>query len=97
VSGLDDLIVRVIDRDAMIRRLEQLAFGDDSEESRTFEAAALIHLCCGHVRPMNLWFEPGDELACHVCGPQVVARLELIVTTTFPHPDALRDLTDVAL
>jgi hypothetical protein len=92
--SVEDLFVRVIDRDAMVRGLTAWIAHDGVPA--TFEAAALVHLDCGHVRPMNLWFEPGDELPCHVCGPAIVVGLELIETTEFPHPDALTRSPELA-
>jgi hypothetical protein len=93
VSGLDELFVNVIDPDAARRSLLRWLESDD-DVMRTIEAAALVHLDCGHVRPMNVWFEPGDELNCHVCGPARVVSLELIEATEFPAPDALCDLPE---
>lgn len=93
--SFEDLFARVIDRDAMVRSLERWINGEE-ERMQTFECAALVHLECGHVRPMNIWFEPGDELACFVCGPSRVAELELIEPQEFPHPDALGELPEAA-
>lgn len=94
MSESEDFIARVIDMPAMLRRLE--AFLND-EEATTYEAGGLAHLDCGHVRPINLWFTPGDELGCHICGPgRHVTEMELIETTEFPMIDALDELPVVS-
>jgi hypothetical protein len=95
VSGLDELFVNVIDPDAARRSLLRW-LRSDADVMRTIEAAALVHLDCGHVRPMNVWLEPGDELDCLVCGSALVVELELIEPTEFPHPDSLEDLPGVS-
>lgn len=90
---VDDLLARVIDPEAALEQLRDFVFGDD-DRPRTMRAAALIHLDCGHVRPMNVRLDQGDDLRCLVCGPARVDRVELIETAEFPHPDALRDLPE---
>jgi hypothetical protein len=78
-----DVFEDVIDEHAAIRSLQMFLDGNE-----TFVAAALMQLGCGHVRPTNLRCEPGDRLHCHLCGPQLVERIDLIDPTVFPHPDA---------
>jgi hypothetical protein len=88
-----DILANVIDRDAALRTFERYVFGDE-DRLRVFDAPALAHLGCGHVRPVNAWFEPGDVLGCLLCGPgRLVVELELLPETReFPAPDALSDL-----
>jgi len=93
-----DILANVIDRDAALRTFEQFVFGDD-DRPRVIHAPALVHLDCGHVRPVNAWIEPGDTFGCLLCGPsQVVTELELLPETReFSSPDALSDLPEVVV
>lgn len=88
MSGVD-LFENVLDRDAAVRTLYAFMRGE-----QTFEAAGLVRLWCGHVRPTNRWVEAGDRYECLICGPQTVERLDLIEPTVFPVADALRDDLD---
>lgn len=95
MSALDDFFAGVIDRDAFLRSLERwLESGD--EVMRTFEAAGLAYLDCGHVRPVNSWLPRGYELPCVLCGDAQVVDLEVIAPTVYPMPDSLADLPEVA-
>jgi hypothetical protein len=55
----------------------------------TFLAAVVYHLDCGHVRPMNIQLEVGDELECFSCERKVgIVRVEeLDEPTEFPLVD----------
>lgn len=86
---------RLIDRAVALRNLER--FVEASGIPETFEATALIHFDCGHVRPMNVRFEPGETFHCVICGPRVVVWLELIEPEEFPAVDSLRDLPETSL
>lgn len=86
---MTDLFAGVIDRDAALRTLQAFARGE-----RTFVAAALVRMWCGHSRPTNRMVEPGDPYSCLLCGPQMVERIDLIEPTEFLVPDAFADLPE---
>lgn len=64
------------------------------EDKQVFLATVLFHLDCGHVRPMNVQLDVGNELDCFSCeGPhRVVSIEELDEPTEYPLVDALREL-----
>lgn len=78
---------RCINPFVALRNLKRFLECDGMPEM--FEAAALIHFECGHVRPMNVRFEPGETFNCLVCGPQVVVRMEMLEPEEFPSVDSL--------
>lgn len=88
---MTDLFDRFIDEAAAVESLRMFLDGDDS-----FVAAGLTRFWCGHSRPTNVMREPGDEGICLFCGSQTIERVDLIPPTVFPHPDALRNLPELA-
>jgi hypothetical protein len=61
-----------------------------SDEPTVYYAAALAHLSCGHLRPVNSALEVGDELSCVFCGNAAVTELELLdEPIEFPLPGSI--------
>lgn len=92
---MSDPLERLIDSGVALRNLKRFLESDGRPEM--FEAAALIHFECGHVRPMNVRFDRGETFNCLICGPQLVAWVEMIEPEEFPAVDSLCHLPETDL
>jgi hypothetical protein len=91
----DDPFADAIDPDCLGLTLRRWMEQPDGEPLREFLAPAIAHLSCGHVRPMNLRLDVGDDCFCAVCGKgPVVLEVEMLPEPAwFPHPEGLRGLS----